>query len=267
MESSVAVKQEILDACAAGNIDRVKESVSDTNADIGGDWIYHADHPSLHELMAVALYHRKAAVVEYLVRTFPKIRIDLYDCGLLKIALRYPDLDTFRVIYSHDPGVANCEARSGTVNTLIESCRSGDPVIPNFLLDHGVDPSQGGLFRNGCLRDAIQYDQPLDLIVKIVKCGGRIEESETIIAAQHGRIDVLRYLLSNGPYDLRGELLKAAHKTGNKEVISLVEERAKNLTKNEKKKLSELRKKERNDSDDGRKWQIWNLFHYRGKTE
>ncbi|KAL8634727.1 MAG: hypothetical protein Q9228_007697 [Teloschistes exilis] len=267
METTVAIEQEMLEACAAGDTDRVKQFVSDTNADKGGDWIYHADHPSLYGLMAVALYHRKPAIVQYLLQTFPKIPIDLHANGLLQIALRNPDLETFRVIYSHNPRVAYCEAMSGNDNTLTESCRSGDPVIPNFLLDHGVDPSQGGLFRNGCLRDAIQYDQPLDLIVKIVKCGGRIEENETMIAAQYGRIDVLRYLLSNGPYDLRGHLLRVAHESGNKEIISLVEERAKNLTKHEKKKLSKLRKKEKNDSDDGRKWQIWKLFHYRGKTE
>ncbi|KAI4110117.1 MAG: hypothetical protein L6R37_000010 [Teloschistes peruensis] len=235
---SVAVMEEILEACAAGNADRVRQFVSDSNADRGGDWIYHAEHPSLQELMAVALYHRKAAIVEYLLRTFPKIRIDLHDFSLLKIALHYPDLETFRVVYSHDPGVADCEAMSGTGNTLIESCRSDDPTIPNLLLDRGVDLTEAGILRNGCLGDAIQYGQPLDLIIKIVKCGGRIKENETRIAANYGRIDVLKYLLSNGPHDIRGGLLKVAHGTGNKEIISLVEGRAQNLTKREKKKLS-----------------------------
>ncbi|KAL8687885.1 MAG: hypothetical protein Q9218_006065, partial [Villophora microphyllina] len=148
---------------------------------------------------------------------------------------------------------------SGIMSTLIESCRTGNPVIPNFLLEHGVDPDQRGLFRNGCLSDAIEYGQPLDLIKKIIRYGGRIEEFEAVTAARHGRIDVLQYLLSNGSYKSRGRFLEVARETGNETIIAMVENRAKNLTRLEKKKESERKTMESNISDNERKWQILKL--------
>lgn len=72
-----------------------------------------------------------------------------------------------------------------------------------------------------------------------------------------GRADVLEYLLSSGPYDPRGQLLKVSYETNNEKIISLVETRAKNLTMREKKEESEIRKQERKAKNHKKSWRVW----------
>ncbi|KAL8717364.1 MAG: hypothetical protein Q9225_005383 [Loekoesia sp. 1 TL-2023] len=235
-EPPTSEERDIIEACAAGDIDKIKPYLERCNIREPEHPDYDPSHPPRYDFFRAAILHKKSSLLEYLLKCFP--HIDLTGDVLLEAALQNPDLDTFRVIHSHNSGVVNHEYNP-IRNILMESCCGGDPLIPSYLLDHGVNPEYGGLGGHGGPLDyAVQHGQPIEIIKKMVEHGAYIRGRHQCMALYLRRLDVLELLLARGSYDPHGKLLEQARETGDTTIIAMVEKRAKNLTRHEQKLAS-----------------------------
>lgn len=235
-EPPTSDEQDIIEACAAGDIDKIKPYLEQCSIREPGHPNYNPSHPPSYDFLRAAISHKKSSLLEYLLTFFPYV--DLTRDVLLEAALQNPDLDTFRVIHSHNRGVVSHEY-DYVRNILMEACSGGNPLIPSYLLDHGANPEYGGLGgHGGPLESAVQHGQPIQIIKKMVEYGAYIREHHQYLALYLRRLDVLEFLLTSGSYDPRGKLLEHARETGDKTIIALVEKRAKNLTRHEQKLAS-----------------------------
>ncbi|KAI4158029.1 MAG: hypothetical protein L6R39_000556 [Caloplaca ligustica] len=235
-------EQEVIDACAAGDIDKVKRYFEETNTtELGNDDYYELYQTAAYDYLRAAILNKRASLLKYLLSISP--RVNFYGDSLLSTALQNPDLDTFRVIYEHKPKIVEYHYKH-VITTLMESCCGGNPLIPNFLLDHGADPNWGGwAWRGGPLTYAVAHGQPLELIKKMVKLGAPISVGHMYRAIHVQRLDALEFLLREAPWEYSGKLLEHAHEYGTSDIIALVEKRARNMTRYEKKLVAKHQKK------------------------
>lgn len=106
----------------------------------------------------------------------------------------------------------------------MEACRNGDPLLPTYLLDNGADANEGGFPGRGPLFYAVAFEQPLHVIVKMLERGAAVTNAVVSAAVGKQRYNVIELLLQRGGLkDLKGAI-ESAHKTGNKEIIALVQE-------------------------------------------
>lgn len=105
----------------------------------------------------------------------------------------------------------------------------------------------------------MSYGQPLDVVQKLVRCGGKIESPALNASICRGDLHIVEYLLAQGPYDPRGGALEAAWDVGDEAVIELVEKRARNLTRAERSVEKGVRKREkgRGKNAEGTSWRFW----------
>ncbi|KAL8842395.1 MAG: hypothetical protein Q9170_000523 [Blastenia crenularia] len=241
-------EQEIIDACVAGDIVKVENYLRQFHIQDLGHPYHNYWHPPAHDFMKTAIVHKRASVLECLLKVSPSFDwfSDWY-CGdsLLEAVIDDPDLEILQVIYSHDPSFIHQNYNHEIDNLLMNSCRGGNPMMSGFLLDKGADPHNGGLGRTGGpLYSALWNGQPLEIIQKMVKNGARIDTWLQCNALEYGRKDVFRYMLKNG-HCPANRLSDQARASEDEEIIAMIDKRARNLTKREKKEAAQLKKQER----------------------
>lgn len=106
----------------------------------------------------------------------------------------------------------------------MEACRNGDLLLPTYLLGNGADANEGGFPRRGPLFYAVVFEQPLDVMVKMLERGAIVTNAVVNAAIGKQKYKVIELLLQRGGLKDLKEAIESAHKTGNKEIIALVQE-------------------------------------------
>jgi len=178
-------------------------------------------------LVYTAVKHKRSSVLAFILLEYPDLEIG--DELILQTAFDNPDLEVFKLLHKHSPSIVLGDQFFNHGNTLSEACRTGNPVIPNYILDHGADPNQSALGPWRALHCAITGGQPLRLIEKIVKAGACVTSGEVLYAVRRGDPDIVAFVLPKCSDKLRGtvgEYVAAALQVfRNSEIRVMVEKR------------------------------------------
>ena len=228
--------------CANGDVDSLKWLLRITRANPPESSIEPTQLPKF-DMLKAAVEHKHPVILELLLLTYPQWRI--YCPRYLDLAYVNPHYQTFSLLHACAPNIINMDFDRSRSTTLMESCRSGNPLIPEYLIDCGADVN-GGTFSNyGPLYTAVTYRQPLSLIRKFIGRGASVNRSAIVAAITRQDIPILRLMLDQGTSsDWRYEM-QEAYATKDQEVISLVEERSQKPKAFEKKGLATQLKSER----------------------
>ncbi len=180
--------------------------------------------PPTWKLITAAVGHGQSPIVALLLKTYPTV--DLNRQSILEAALAKPHLETFKLLHAHSPSIIDYGFDSQNTSLLMETCRGGHPLLPNYLLDNGADPNEGGFPGAGPLFYAVKFEQPLSIIVKMVDRGALVTNAVLTEAIRKQRTTILEFLLKRGGLKDPQRALESAHETGNKEIISLIEGKA-----------------------------------------
>lgn len=210
-------------------------------------------------MILTAVEQKQTAIIEILLSTYPQW--NMCNPTLLRQAFANPDLKTFELLHSHNPSISNMEFQSSNSTALMESCTGGNPLIPNYLLDHGADVNDGGFPGQGPLYAAVCKRQPVTLVKKMVDLGAIITPAVLQAAIYQQQVSSLEFLLKVGSYDPTNLYVQVARETKNEQIIALMETRAKNLTKAER-RLEADRARVKKAESGSRKW--WQVFSGKG---
>lgn len=94
-------------------------------------------------LVYTAVKHKRSSVLAFILLEYPDLEIG--DELILQTAFDNADLEVSKLPHKHSPSIVHCDQFFNHGNALSEACRTGNPVIPNYLLDHGADPNQSAL--------------------------------------------------------------------------------------------------------------------------
>jgi len=153
-------------------------------------------------LVYTAVKHKRSSVLAFILLEYPDLEIG--DELILQPAFDNPDLEVFKLLHNHSPSIVLCDQFFNHGNALSEACRTSNPVIPNYLLDHGADPNQSALGPWRALHCAITGGQPLGLIEKMVEAGACVTSSEVLYAVRRGDPDIVAFVLPKCSDKLRG---------------------------------------------------------------
>ena len=230
-------QQQMIKACETGDVlnlqnlfdaAAVRPGATPTQRTI--DTIYPSGPPATSDMLHTAISHHQPAILELLLKTYPSVCI--LDDVLLGSTCANPDLPTLKVLHSYDSSIVNynMEQNDGLDTLLGDYCRDGDPLLAEYLLDNGADPNKGGLPCFGPLLTATTSDQPLSLINKIVQSGAKVSELDVLCAIRQQRADILELLLNQRRWEFhwsqrstRKRILREAHESKNREIISITE--------------------------------------------
>ena len=159
---------------------------------------------------------------------------------MLEQAFANPNLEVFQLLHAHSPSITNYVWFMDLHSTLLESLTlgGGDPMIPNFLLDHDADPNstrENMLSRYwNALFASIQHGHPFEFVEKLLDHGADITGAVLPEAIKRGDIPIIELVLQRTTQIDAKRNRKAAKKTNNRGIIALVGHRAKTLTSAEK---------------------------------
>ena len=188
-------------------------------------------------LLATAIAHRNDKVVEFLLPRYPSWVVR--QTGILRIAFANPDLPTFRLLHSRSPDIINMQFEQSNSSALMEACATSDPTLPNYFLDNGADVSKGGYPEAGALYEAVIQGQPLSLVRRMVDLGAKITGHVVLAAISRQDTSVLGFILDGCFYDCHDLNMKIARQTNNEKIVGMVEHRALNLSKKERRIMAE----------------------------
>ena len=223
----------MIEACESGDVPRLQQLLQACHVKPGDapvDPKYGEPNPPRSappptwKLIAAAVRHGHSSVVALLLKTYPSVNIKRQ--SILDATLAKPHLETFKVLHAHSPSIVNYEFDALNTSLLMEACRGGNLLLPNFLLDNGANPNEGGFPGAGPLFYAVRFEQPLDIIMKMVDRGALITNAVLTEAIRKQRTTILRFLLKRGGLKDPLKALECAHETGDKEIISLIERQA-----------------------------------------
>lgn len=223
----------MIEACEFGNVPRLQQllqtcDVSDGDAPVdpkyGEPDPPHSAPPPTWKLVTAAVGHGQSSIVALLIKTYPAVNLNRQ--SILEAALAKPHLETFKLLHAHSPSIVNYEFDSLNTSLLMETCRSGHPLLPDYLLDNGADPNEGGFPGAGPLFYAVQFGQPLGVVVKMVNRGALVTNAVLIEAIRKQRTTVLEFLLKRGGLKDSQRALECAYETGNMEIITLIQRQA-----------------------------------------
>jgi len=245
---------ELIAACASGDLCRLRQLLhlvdeNQTDSAVPEDLL------PAWMMIFTAVERKHTGILELLLSTYPKW--NMYNPIMLRQLFANPDLKTFQLLHSHNPSIINMEFQSSKSTALMESCVGGNPLIPNYLLDHGADVNDGGFPGRGPLHAAVSQMQPVALVKKMVDLGAIITPTVLYAAIQQQQVCSLELLLKFGTYDPSKSYLKMARETKNEKITALVETRAKNLTKAER-RLEAERASFKKAASGSKKW--WRVF-------
>ena len=229
----------MLEACEKGELMILKQllytaGVRKGDKEVGGydrdTHSYPPPPPSGPPRTSVMIYkaveNRKATVLCFLFDTYPEF--DIYNSAVLYLSIQNPDFATFRVVLQHCPAIVNYDGGEGGDCALTKAFgASKDPLLPVLLLEHGANPNEGGLGGMGPLWWAIYYDQPFEVVSKMVEVGGIVKPSIIACAASNRSTKTLKFLIDQYRGKDRKETLesalRAACEKNNLEAITVIE--------------------------------------------
>ncbi|KAL9616767.1 MAG: hypothetical protein Q9160_008392 [Pyrenula sp. 1 TL-2023] len=208
VDAGPEIKTELGAACTAGDLSRLRLLLEAAGVKKGdppveykrvnifrGPSSFELHGPaSTFSLIYRAVTHKHTSVLAYLLDTYPSARVK--DESILYTACENPHLPTFKLLYTHDPSIRDTEFEATGVTLLGQACVSGDPTLPNFLLDQGADPRDGGcgIFTDP-LECAVRYDQPVWLIEKMFEKGAVFRPKYMAHATEHRRVGVVNIFM------------------------------------------------------------------------
>lgn len=214
-------------ACNSGNLARLQELLKATGVKKGDSpvelhWISHPTEAPPSCLIAHVVEYKHSELLACLLDIYPyaSTKTDL----ILRHACANPDLPTSKLLHARDPSVVDHEFYTGGT-LFIETCHTGDPLLPSFLLDQDADPNgigQGTSFPP--LETAIMSKQPLWLIEKLVTKGASVRLSSLEI--QHRSKKELGHILTlipDCPTNIEqscADTLAKVRDSGDKELIA-----------------------------------------------
>ena len=224
------IQKDMIEACESGDVPRLQQllqacDVRDGDAPV--DQKYgepdppESAPPPTWKLVTAAVSHGHFPIVALILKTYPAV--DLNRQSVLEAALVKPHLETFKLLHAHSSHIVNYEFDSLNTSLLMETCRSGHPLLPNYLLDNGADPNEGGFPGAGPLFYAVKFEQPLAVIVKMVDRGAVVTNAVLIEAVRKQRTTILEFLLKQAGLKDPQRALECAYETGNKEIITLIQ--------------------------------------------
>lgn len=227
------IQTAMIEACKSGDVSGLQQLLEacdvrdgDTPVDpkYGEPDPAQSDPPPTWKLVTAAVGHRQSAIVALILKTYPTV--DLNRQCVLEAALAKPHQETFKLLHAHCPSLVNYEFDSLNTSLLMEACRSGHPLLPNYLLDNGANPNEGGFPGAGPLFYAVKFEQPLGVIVKMVDRGALVTNAVLYEAIRKQRTTILALLLKRGALKDPQRALECAHETGNKGIITLIQGQA-----------------------------------------
>lgn len=244
----------MIEACASGEVYRLKELLGITNGKPGVSRIEPYWLPSW-EMLHRSIEQKQTGTLELLLITYPK----WYRCSVsvLRTATQNPDLHVFKLLHSHFPAMINMHF-DHICTALTEACEGGNPLIPNYLIDNGSDLNEGGLPGWGPLHSAVSQKQSSELVKKMVEYGAQITGCTLLAAIRRQQLEILDFLLNRYSYSAHESYLEAAQNTNNIEVIAIVEKREKKLKTGNKRLAEDETMAERRWRGVSRIWQFWN---------
>lgn len=175
---SQSIQQAMVEACESGQVPRLQQllqayDIEEHSAPITPKYGEPEPPPSAPpptwKLITAAVRNARSSILALLLKTYPTV--NLHHESILDAALANPDLETFKLLHAHSPSIVNYGFDSLNTSLLMESCRGGNPLLPNYLLDNGADPNEGGFPGAGPLFYAVQFDQPVEFVRKMVDRG------------------------------------------------------------------------------------------------
>ena len=224
----------MIEACESGDVPRlpkllqscnVKEGYSPVEPKYGEPDPPPSDPPATWKMVSSAVLHGHSSILALILKTYPAVKLDRQI--ILEAALSNPQLETFKLLHAHSPTIVDYEFDSLNTSLLMEACRNGDPLLPAYLLDKGADANEGGFPGRGPLFYAVTFEQPLDVIVKMLDRGAIVTNAVVNSAIEKQRYDLIELLLQRGRLKDLKVAIENAHKAGDKEIIALSQEQLK----------------------------------------
>ena len=169
-------------------------------------------------------------MLSFLLANYPDF--DLKNGAILGAAFRNPDLDTFQILYTHCPSIIDYEDDDDIDSALKMAFKlDQSPLLPGYRLDHGADPNNGGSGGVGPLYWAVQYNQPLEIMKKMVEVGGEVKSIIVASAVEKQDPELVKFFVDEWwceDQDCMLEwALKEARKTNKEKLITMIEQRLK----------------------------------------
>jgi len=186
--------------------------------------------PTTSSLICKAIEHEQAAVLSFLLANYPDF--DLKNGAILGAAFCNPDFDTFQILYTHCPSIIDYEDDDDIDSALKMAFKlDQSPLLPGYRLDHGADPNNGGSGGVGPLYWAVQYNQPLEIMKKMVEVGGEVKSIIVASAVEKQDPELVKFFVDEWwceDQDCMLEwALKEARKTNKEKLITMIEQRLK----------------------------------------
>jgi hypothetical protein len=223
-----SLRSSMLDACYCGDIATLQRLFADNGIEPGSKPIHRPGIPHALDLLERAAEGRKAAVVKFILDTYPSLSL-CEGQGVASAVINNPDTDVLQLLLDHQPNFASLTMDYHMFTFLTEACskRSADivPVI-HLLVDSGGDVNEGWGPTGGALYAAFNGQQPLEVIAKIVDKGG-FSPRHVFRAIQQRRADALELLLNHKWNRLddkaEQEIKEFAERSADKEIIAIVQ--------------------------------------------
>lgn len=187
--------------------------------------------PQANGDLILAATAKDAATVKSILQQNPKIDLS-QNIPLVNALIAHPDASTLQALCDHDPNFANFSIDYATRSILTKALSRGGPpaaITPfvHVLLDNGADIWEGFGPGAGALLPAIEGGQELEVVERIARMTGELSARCAGAAIRAQRVDLLGLLFLR--LKLRrdldaGAMVELANKTGNEDVIRVIEE-------------------------------------------
>lgn len=212
---------------------------------------------SIDVLLERAVAARQLAVVELVLQSYPKLSLAQRH-GVVRAVLENPDAEILQVLCSHDCHFASFSVDYGMRTLLADACAlppvQAVPML-HVLLDNDGDVNDGWGPGGGALYAAIIGGQPVEIVDKILSKTSAVSNRNVIAAIRRGDADVVRALFERKPVSRKfrvDECVEEAKKTGDEEIVVVVETWAREKIE------EEVRRKD--EGSGGKRRHFWNFW-------
>lgn len=190
--------------------------------------------PSAMELLETAVAARQLAIVEFIFRTYPQLKLSEGQ-NIACAIIEHPDATILKSICDHDPTFASLTMDYGFRTFFTQACEQPPaqiaPVL-HVLLDYGADIDDGWGAGGGALWAAIIGGQPTEIIRKVLICHSSqhvpISDRQVNAAIARGDEDIVALLFSSGKISFKAgvaeKYINQAEKKGDTAIIALVKD-------------------------------------------
>ncbi|KAI1195420.1 hypothetical protein F5X97DRAFT_308231 [Nemania serpens] len=269
---SAQEQQSLLNACSSGDTGALRRFFAEHGVQQGGNPLpvpvqdintdSSAKPPntslSADTLLEQAVAARQLAVVELILQTHPKPSL-AQSHGIVRAVLENPDPKILQVLCGHDRDFASFSVDYGMRTLLTDACAlppAQAVLVLHVLLDNDGDVNDGWGPGGGALYAAIIGRQPVEIVGRILYKTSAVSNRNAIAAIRRGDVDVVRALFSRESVRWKfgvDECVEEAKKTGEEEIVAVVETWAREKAENEA--------RGRDGRPGGKRRNIWNFWH------